>query len=375
LLEEAFSKLPNLRSVGLRDYDGNGRYREGGTAKWRSYGWSLGGPHLLSRTSYASPESLFPLLIFALGEASVRPTNLEAFLRRRQMSDRSFDLAYLPPNVAPVLSGLRTLLLSLDDGLSLPGRRGYTEHRHLKDFLQLTHSLEHLRLNFTTRNLSLPINSPVTACSEKLLRWLGTPHRPASMVESATIALEHLTTLDLGMLRVIPETLLRLVSKFAKLKSLSLWKITFPCVENGEAEDDGRSWATFLPKLGKAFQVPDIVSTVMIGFPVEELGNRYPDLLADVMFASNISTDQNGVKKFEGLQKKADYRKHVGSDVQLWLENLGNSVFNDLPDLSDEVNLAKHSFDEEEEEEEDDDDDSEDTEDDEVEIIDLPEDD
>jgi hypothetical protein len=38
MLAEAFSKLSNLRVVGLRDYDGPNRSRDGSHASWRSYG-------------------------------------------------------------------------------------------------------------------------------------------------------------------------------------------------------------------------------------------------------------------------------------------------------------------------------------------------
>ena len=42
MLVEAFSNLPNLHTVGLRDYDGAGRDRDGPNARWRSWGWSYG---------------------------------------------------------------------------------------------------------------------------------------------------------------------------------------------------------------------------------------------------------------------------------------------------------------------------------------------
>lgn len=40
LLAEAFSKLSNLKIVGLRDYNAVGRNREGPRMQWRSYGKS-----------------------------------------------------------------------------------------------------------------------------------------------------------------------------------------------------------------------------------------------------------------------------------------------------------------------------------------------
>lgn len=40
MLAEAFSRLKNLRSVGLRDYSSKGRVREGPHGRWNSYGKS-----------------------------------------------------------------------------------------------------------------------------------------------------------------------------------------------------------------------------------------------------------------------------------------------------------------------------------------------
>jgi hypothetical protein len=95
MLVDAFSKLPNLQKVGLRDYDGQGRTREGDgpNARWRSYGWSYGlsnterqdwlnNPHSNRRTIVGEADPLLSLLLYALGKALSTPKNLEIFLRR-----------------------------------------------------------------------------------------------------------------------------------------------------------------------------------------------------------------------------------------------------------------------------------------------------
>jgi hypothetical protein len=97
MLADAFSKLPNLQKVGLRDYDGQGRTREGDgpNARWRSYGWSYGlgnserqewlknNPHNHSRrTIVGEADPLLPVVLHALGKALSAPKNLEIFLRR-----------------------------------------------------------------------------------------------------------------------------------------------------------------------------------------------------------------------------------------------------------------------------------------------------
>jgi hypothetical protein len=97
MLVEAFSKLSNLQTVGFRDYDGQGRSREGDgpNARWRSYGWSYGlsdterqywlknNPHHSSRrTIVGEADPLLPVVLHALGKALSTPKNLEVFLRR-----------------------------------------------------------------------------------------------------------------------------------------------------------------------------------------------------------------------------------------------------------------------------------------------------
>jgi hypothetical protein len=79
LLAQAFSKLPNLTKVGLRDYDGDGRTRDGQNARWRSWGWSLCSP--VRHTHASAPDAMFPVILSALAHANSLPTNVEVFLR------------------------------------------------------------------------------------------------------------------------------------------------------------------------------------------------------------------------------------------------------------------------------------------------------
>ena len=351
LLVDAFSKLPNLRSVGLRDYDGKGRLRDGETARWRSYGWSMGGTCEHPRQRYAPPESTFLLLLFALEKASVRPTNLEAFLRKKRMPDRSFDLSCLSVDVAPVLSGLRTLLLSLEAPEMFHSQLGFTAtgYNHLQNFLQHTPLLEHLRLNFT--NMPITEGSSGNMGPEGFLRWFGTPTGTTAKAWPAPIALSHLTNLDLGMLYVTPKTLLQVVSKCAKLKALSLWKVTLQHSEN-PSEHANCVWSRYLPKIGQAFQAPDHVSEVMIGYAGEVTRTTHYHI-SEVKFASRVSVDGNGEKKFEDPEGKVSYRKRVGSNVQDWLEDLGKKAF--IESLDDSEISEDDDIDDEDEDEDQDD--------------------
>jgi hypothetical protein len=132
------------------------------------------------------------------------------------------------------------------------------------------------------------------------------------------------------MLYVAPKTLLRIVSKCAKLKALSLWKVNLQSFDDLSDNADCL-WASCLPQIGKAFRAPEDVGTIMIGFAAEV--TRFH--LTDVKFASKVSVDGNGEKKFEDPAGKASYRKRVGSNAKDWLEDLGKRAFIDKPGLID----------------------------------------
>ena len=249
------------------------------------------------------------------------------------MPDRSFDLSCIQMDVTPVLSGLRTLLLSLDDGPNRISQQASesNQHTHLKNFLQHTPLLEHLRLNF----IHMMVTPSWETGSERFLRWLGTPFGVATKTGSPPIALDHLTTLDIGMLTLTPKTLLQVVSKCAKLERLSLWKVFLSCSEDRSEIVDGL-WSVCLPRIAKAFQAPDGVKRVMIGFAGEKYKGARSDGYRGVKFANKVSVDTNGEKKFEEPQGQVSYRKFVGSNVQDWLEDLGRRTFVEAPEFSDD---------------------------------------
>lgn len=215
------SKLPNLRKVGVRDYNARGRYRDGDNAQWRSYGWSLADGSVMTSPSFTDA---FVVLLSALGSCSAHIANVEVFLRHRPgLPDAAFDiLSERTQNaVGRAISRLKVLLLSLEpEGVALGDSSINSPcNLRLKKFLHHTSQLEHLRLNFNERDKRPP----------ELLQWLAlTP--TASVVtsvfdyQSTTAPLPHLTTLDLGMASVPPERLIKILTRFA-LKSCNLWKI------------------------------------------------------------------------------------------------------------------------------------------------------
>lgn len=368
MLVDAFSNLPNLRTVGLRDYNATGRYRDGENALWRSYGWSTGlsedGLRIAGRDTLklgtATPDFIFPLLLLALGQAASRPAHIDVFLRGQRLPDKSFNVlaGYMSPKVEPVLSNLRTLLLSLNDSLSVSSHDA--PHDKLKRFLRHIPVLEHLRLNFRT---GMNANT--------LLEWLGAPYDPSPPLHGS-VQLKYLTTLDLGLLSADPAVLLPIIAKFP-LTSLSLWKVSLQPSGALLLLPDSNMWTPFLKRLGNFISRPLEFKALMIGYPVDGARNTttfFRDA-GPVQFAGKITTDAYGEKVFEDLQSQVTYRKRFGSDVRTWLEDLAsrthlpdqNGQEVDSSDESEEEDSDLDAVDEMMDDDDDDDDDDEDDED------------
>ncbi len=334
MLVDAFSNLPNLRTVGLRDYNAAGRLRDGENVLWRSYGWSTGmsvnarlnvlreGRH--RRIETETPDEALPLILFALGQAECRPTNLEVFLRRQRLPDDAFNVftAQMQPKIEPLLPVLKTLLLSLNDRPGFgagptPTNPHADSHEHLKQFLRRTPLLEHLRLNFLSDESD----------ADDIISWLGEPNYPSAPTPTpGSTQFSHLTTLDLGMLNVQPQTLLHTVKQL-RLTSLSLWKVSLRDNTSPNTGDRGVStWKDFLQELGDNIPRPLDFTYFKIGFPSHVQGPNN-GTLTDIRFAGNTTTDQNGVTKYEDLQSQVSYRKYFGSDVRTWLRDLKQGTY------------------------------------------------
>lgn len=273
-----------------------------------------------------SPDPILSLILYSLGETSTRPDRIEVFLRRDRLPDASFDLSpsFMQSKAIPVLSNLKTLLLSLQPG-EFSGRsfqpglaqKHEESFRNLKGFLQHTPLLEHLRLNFVE-------HTQPSWCTDTLLAWLGTLPGPGDDLASAPVTLDHLTTLDLGMAHVKPRTLLAIVLKFTKLEALSLWKIAFPKAleELNDPEFTGTCmWSYYLPKLGEAFPAPENIKNFMVGWPAESVTAGLPP--ERVRFADRTKVDEKGSLTPESFDDVVTYRKEVGSNVCAWLGELG----------------------------------------------------
>ncbi|KAH0402184.1 hypothetical protein KCU89_g3406, partial [Aureobasidium melanogenum] len=374
MLSEAFSKLPNLRTVGLRDYNGLGRYRDGEFATWKSWGWSFawdGLPaydaddvrsHRGLRT--IPPEPVLPVLFYALGHAKVVPESIHVFLRKRpKLTQQSFNIldGYLGEKIRPVLGNMKELMLAIaydkspyDYQRSMATTKFETVNTiPLARLLQRTPKLETLRLNF----------EPSQPFASGFLDWLGSP--ASSWLASCTspaansVALPHLTALELGMLTVPAATLLKVLAKF-DLESFSLWKVKLHASSPSEPEN---CWQALLQELATTLKQKTRLKSVLIGFPTQLHCRR--DIEDDCFFKPVGVSDEDitvGDEDISGLTQEAKHYAGPGTSMVEWLEELSNRIYVPPPPPEDDMFLL-HSDDEElddgEGEDEDNDDDDE----------------
>ncbi|KAI7780656.1 hypothetical protein LA080_015815 [Diaporthe eres] len=250
LLSQALVNLPNLKTIDIRDFNSNTRYRDAapgkGVPQWRSYGssnyqqWPRETPWLISLNSPTNfTDTVFLVVLTAVCRCSTTVQNLEVILRNRQihLGDDAFSISRVPDNrLANTLRGLTKLHLDLDARGSrlsgrqyplrmvMPGHDWFDPHTaYLRRFLALTPSVTWLRLNFTPHHGSSSITSP-----SKLLAWLGlrsdyAPPSDAPWREGnpAPVTLP-LQRLDLGNLASTSAILRGLLNKFEDLEHISM---------------------------------------------------------------------------------------------------------------------------------------------------------
>ena len=272
MLTQAFRNLPNLHTVGLRDFNSRGRVRD--DCKWTSYGATtifqetglrLMGDHRLpaseEQTRFAARA--FSTILYALGKSGAKPHTFEVLLRQRYsgLNYYAFNIPkFLEPSVTPVLSSLKSLLLALrlsseprflatgDDNSPDVDCPDYL----LKEFLCRTPNLTHLRLNF--QNAHLPRAEKFLPCLIRPVTQtdsINSPSGPPPPQSPGLVALFQLRRLDFGMLSVSPRILLAAIHKFKPtLRALSLWKVIL-CPEDQRQRPDPRvnMWAEFFGQL------------------------------------------------------------------------------------------------------------------------------
>ncbi|CAK7271379.1 hypothetical protein SEPCBS119000_004573 [Sporothrix epigloea] len=281
LLSAAFSLLPNLETVELRDEYPYMELRNGSYVAWSSYGLrhmrqQLGAKAQYLLTTSCSPD--FPSLSFshvvaALAQTKARPPNLEMVCA---INYQAFDLSPAPRLYVQggsgeagvdvyayaVLAGLRRLHLTLQCGYhpleseegeignpSFQSRdaRAFAEYLPVRAWLAHCPNVEWLRLNLLEE-----------ACSYNgdFLKQLGTPLPANYSLPPASTALSditmpfasHLRRFDLGSASCRVNVLLKLLDRLPALEHLSLWLFSL-------VYDDRHPftiWKDFLASLAKS---------------------------------------------------------------------------------------------------------------------------
>ncbi|KFZ06006.1 hypothetical protein V501_07817 [Pseudogymnoascus sp. VKM F-4519 (FW-2642)] len=349
MLSQAFRNLPNLQTVGLRDYSSGGRVRDNG--QWHSYGATtifqeVGIRLLDSRGMYATEEDTrfasrtLSSILYALGQSGAKPQAFEILLRKAALGlpYNAFEIRkFFEPSVTPVLSSLKTLLLTIapelpevDNGTDDdPG----VEHPDfpLRRYLCQTPNLTHLRLNFLSALHSEP---------QRFMVWLGRPVVQTGPVNSSPgpplpklpdpVSFSHLRRLDFGMLTISPRVLLAIIHKFKpSLRSLSLWKIDLK--PEDLQRQDGKRVAVW-PKLFAKLPGLDYLSVGCIG---QVVGTRH------MRVGFKLPAGQSGEPNVTRVCS-------VHSDMVTFVNNLISDVVVTTPDgdsLSDDESMSDYSGD------------------------------
>ncbi|KAF2243985.1 hypothetical protein BU26DRAFT_523530 [Trematosphaeria pertusa] len=353
MLTEAFRNLPNLGTVGIRDFNAPSRLRDGSDAYWTSYGSTTvfretrlrlqltgpGAPFVHEDVQAHFVSHAFSTVIYALGKAGCTPPAIEILLRQHSsgLPDHAFNiLDFALPAVKPVLQGLKSILLSLNlqvkPAYRYDGRTPDDQDAgvFLQRFLTRTPNLTHLRLNFQKHQQNE---------NETFLRWLGKTSpsasagsitaSPSARISTAqTVTFSHLQRIDFGMLTVSPALLQAVLTKFAAtLQGLSLWSMTLALAGPLPDPDSNRSlWSILFAKLAELPQLD--LNYVMVGRINEQYGlspQLQVDFKAQKPNRNNlIDDDQGGDEQGPGpLETMAEY---TGKDGKTFLKALVERV-------------------------------------------------
>ncbi|KAK0116493.1 hypothetical protein ONS95_013506 [Cadophora gregata] len=275
LLAEAFSALPHLDIVGMRDFNSQSRFRDAPNVSWNSYGTrtyqletGMRMPGFISNTNrynlgmvdnsashFNFAYRVFRDILIGAGKASTSLKHYEVILRTGSLGDRAFIIPkYLEPTMVPVLANLRTIFLDLN---SEPPNMHVEKDKtiitcpsyFLMKFLSHTVNLEHLRLNFrfyrdTTSIVSWLSCSPTDTFNSATA---GSP-----FAEPPPVELKHLREINIGMITVEPKVILAIIHKHqTTLRAISLHKVTFVHKADVPAEQRINLWAKFFQDLTK----------------------------------------------------------------------------------------------------------------------------
>ncbi|KAK4194532.1 hypothetical protein QBC40DRAFT_290616, partial [Triangularia verruculosa] len=227
MLAEAFSALPNLEVIDLRDFYSRTRNRDGVNAEWRSYGSRMlreSTGVAVNATASSSglydtyPTQIFTAITAALATSERQPNSIEVLLRHRNwgLFDHAFAIpSRLEPKLAPILANLKTLHLTLCINY---------ESFMIQDFLAMARNVSWLRLNFNYVSRVSMDQEP----GPMLLKWVAHPESdtPISDVDRKSIPFPNLIRFDIGNADLTARTIVKLVTKFSPtLEHLSMRRV------------------------------------------------------------------------------------------------------------------------------------------------------
>ncbi|KAJ2893721.1 uncharacterized protein MKZ38_008307 [Zalerion maritima] len=321
MLAEAFSNLPNLTKIVIRDNnsrarhrdhiscDDNGNpmpFRDNLTGQWRSYGASTVDKPVRMDPIYHSrigPETIYfnlPqfvtrawILVFSAMASSsslARPRHVELLLRQHfgHIADDQMNIPdFLVPKVRPVLENLEVLHLRV----RYPAF-GPQDHLGLQRFLTMTPNLKHLRINLSR------CQSSDEQGTRNLIRWLA--HEPLDGLSiplpdgvPAHMDFPHLSQLDLGDFSHIHKNdLVKLIARLSTtLVNLSLHRISLL----SPAMDKESHWPSVLRAIGKMEKL-HVLSTSGIGQHDMSRRQTYPVHLNPDRLPLGSTVTNNGYK-------------------------------------------------------------------------------
>ncbi|CAK7271362.1 hypothetical protein SEPCBS119000_004566 [Sporothrix epigloea] len=300
LLAAAFSLLPNLEIVQLRDTTSRTRYRDGSHAPWRSYGLRctqdvLGKIDRRFQFQNENPEIssiAFSIVMTALAVSNARPESIEVKMHSKWAGLKyfAFDLSPVPrlglPGVSAenddgnklaVLAALRKLHLKLQfvvnphkashlesDDSPLDGKSGRAATECIPLHVWLAHcpNVQWFRLNLHKESRNH---------NDVFLRRLGSPlpaayPLPAGSKASRNITMpfaSHLRRFDLGVACCRRDVLLKLLNCFPALEHLSLFR--FSLIRDKKTADTPYNiWNKFFDEL----------ATSTLGLQLKEMSLR-----------------------------------------------------------------------------------------------------
>ncbi|CAK7271369.1 hypothetical protein SEPCBS119000_004568 [Sporothrix epigloea] len=345
MLSAAFSLLPNLVTVRLRDGDSCMQFPNGSYASWSSYGLrhmrqQLGGKAEKLLTTAYSPDfssRAFSLVVAALAQTKTRPPILDVAVKMRQcaLNYQAFDLTPAPRlyvqggsgedgvNVYAyaVLAGLRRLQLTLQCGyhpqeqesgefvvgvppFKVRAARAFAEYLPVRAWLAHCPNIEWLCLNLL-EEACIYNNEFLNELYSPLPDFYSLPPAsPASRDITMPFA-SHLRRFGLGTASCNVDVLLELLGRFPALEHLSLRDFSLVY----ETRNPPTVWKDFLVSLVKSPLGAQLKHLSLTRVGTAASAENYPR-----MFKTHGLT-------FNGLDS-VEYNAKAEKSMAFWLQNM-----------------------------------------------------